>query len=126
MTLASTTLTDIAANADESDLERVIAAVKARRTALGQVRAAAVQVNAHVELHGLTPKYLNGLTGTVTSITKGKAVVTLDNPSTRRLAAGDQRSRFGLSFATANDMTAVHPVRGVPLQCLKVLGDVSG
>lgn len=88
-------ITDVVAyiqqQADEHDIDSVLAAVKTRRKLLQDQEAAAVKEGSAVELRGLRPKYLNGLAGTVARIESNGArriaTVTLDATSTQRLAS---------------------------------------
>lgn len=105
----------IVARADETDLTNIINAVKARRRTLGQISAAAVKVGATVTLEGLSPKYLNGLTGTVKNISGARCTVTLDEASTNDL--GFRSTRFYLLPGQKN-----YDLNGIPTQCAKVRG----
>jgi hypothetical protein len=105
----------IVARADETDLANILNAVKARRKALGQINASAVKVGATVTLDGLSPKYLNGLTGTVKSVSGGRCTVTLDEASTNDL--GFRSTRF---YVLPGSKT--YDLAGIPTQCAKVRG----
>lgn len=92
------TLTDavafIAQHATADDLDQVYAAAKQRTRTLRTIAAAAaasLPVGASVRLDGLSPKYLNGLTGVLKSTTGGRAVVTLDKESTSLLGFSSRR-----------------------------------
>lgn len=79
--------------ATEEDLDDVVNAVKARQKALRNLRAMDVKPGVEVTLTGLSPKYLNGLSGTVQEGGRGQRVdVLLDSASTQRLAR--QGSKF--------------------------------
>jgi len=73
MALAATTISDIVLNANEDDLDRIIQSVKDRRKVLSAARAAEVQIGMACTLTGLSPKYLNGLTGTVVRDPNGRS-----------------------------------------------------
>lgn len=105
----------IVARADAVDLDNIINAVKARRKALGQINAAAVRPGVEVRLDGLSPKYLNGLTGTVKSVSGGRCVVTLDRNSTTSLRYAGQRFRIPTEHME-------YDLAGIPTQCAKVRG----
>lgn len=105
----------IVARADETDLANILNAVKARRKALGQINAAAVKVGQRVTLDGLSPKYLNGLTGTVLSVEGARCTVTLDRDSTTSLRYAGQRFRIPTEHMEYN-------LGGIPTQCAKVRG----
>ena len=105
----------ILARADETDIANILAAVKTRRRLLGQISAAAVKVGATVTLEGLSPKYLNGLTGTVKNISGARCTVTLDEASTNDL--GFRSTRFYLLPGQKN-----YDLNGIPTQCAKVRG----
>lgn len=94
-----------------ADLQRQI---KARHKALRAQAAASVSVGATVTLEGLSPKYLNGLTGTVTSIDRARGSVTLDEASTQRLRFDGARRFFIAADATE------YLLGGVPLGCMRV------
>lgn len=118
MTLAATTIGDIVLNADEDDLTRIIQTVKDRRKVLASARAADVQIGASCTLTGLSPKYLNGLTGVVVRDPNGRSgtrayACKLDEESTKRLRG--QGTRFFIPEATTE-----YVLPGVPMQCFKV------
>lgn len=102
----------IVGSATDSDLAVIINAVKLRRKALAAVTAAAVRVGAQVTLGGLSPKYLNGLTGTVKSISGGRCTVTLDEASTTDLKYRSTRFYVGTEAKT-------YDLTGIPTQCAK-------
>lgn len=77
----------VGSSATDSDLELITAAANQRHKHLGQVRAAAIKVGDRVELRGLSPKYLNGLKGTVLEAGKHYQV-DLDADSVLRLRFG--------------------------------------
>lgn len=96
--------------ADEQDLEALIEAVRTRRKVLGEQRAATVRIGSEVRLDGLSPKYLNGLTGTVESVRASRADVRLDKASTSTL-------RFtGRKFSIPADEEEFL-LRGAPKSC---------
>lgn len=103
-------------NADTSDLDTVIEAVKTRRKLLRDQAAAAVKQGMTVTLYDISPKYLVGLRGTVKSIDrhsrKPNAVITLDRESTRTLAFSSTKYT-SLADKDSFDLT------GVPLSCCK-------
>ena len=119
MTLAATTISDIVLNADEDDLNRIIQSVKDRRKVLAAARAADVHIGATVMLTGLTPKYLNGLTGVVVRDPHGRSGTRafgckLDKNSTALLR------RSGTRFFVAEGVEE-YVLPGVPMSCFKVL-----
>lgn len=81
--------------ADEDQLDTIIVAVNARRRALRSMAAARslaeLSVGDHVELDGLSPKYLNGCTGVLEGKSGTKITVRLDDEFRNSRA----RSRFG-------------------------------
>lgn len=104
-------VTYIADRADEQDLLRILGAVNARRTALRAITAAAVRIGAAVRLDGLSPKYLDGLTGVVRRIHGKHAEVELDEESTRNLRyVGSPR------HPVSSDVMQ-YLLYGVPLSC---------
>lgn len=113
MSTATLTRTDavtfIADHADEADLDAIIATIKARQKVLATRRASAVTVGQAVTLQDLQPKYLNGLAGTIKSITRGHADVELDERSTESLRFYGRR-RFLIADGTAN-----YVISGIPL-----------
>lgn len=117
MTTTTVTLQDvigfIVTSADDADIDRIHDALRQRRRALAAVTAAAVRPGMDVRLDGLSPKYLNGLTGTVESINGNRCSVLLDEESTQNLRFAGKR------FYVPIDMTN-YIMRGVPLQCAKV------
>lgn len=96
--------------ADEQDLEALIQAVKTRRHVLGEQRAATVRIGTAVRLDGLTPKYLNGLTGTVEATRRNRADVRLDKGSTNKL-------RYAGRKFNVNANVEEHMLMEVPKQC---------
>lgn len=104
-------LTFIGADATEEDLERIHEVARDRRAVLGAQRAAAVRRDAQVQLYGLQPKYLNGLTGTVVDTGGSRASVRLDAESTAELRISGIR-RFSIS---RDEETFV--LEGVPKKC---------
>lgn len=78
-------------HADEEELDSLVEAFKARRKALSQKRALNVKVGTEVTLSGLSPKYLNGMSGTVETVNGTRADVRLNEASTRRLRYSGKR-----------------------------------
>ena len=112
MTMPATLLSFIIMEADEHDLDRIIQSVKDRRKVLRDARAAAVQIGADVTLDNLSPKYLNGLEGTVVVISGKRADVRLTEKSTGLL-------RFSGTRFHVPEGTTEYVLRGVPLStCL--------
>lgn len=114
MTLAATTLSDIVLNADEHDIERIFQACKDRRKTLSAARASAVQVGMKARTEGLSPKYLNGLTGVVergSGRGSGRMGLRLDEPSTE-LLRWSGRTRV---FVPADEKNYL--LDGIPAQC---------
>lgn len=107
------TLRFISSEATTTDLDRIIAALKLRRKALGAVRAASVTLGSKATLAAVgAPKYLNGLSGTVASIRGERADVALDMHSTATLREVGWRR-----YSIESDADT-YLVRGVPLACL--------
>lgn len=79
---------------DETDLELVVAGVKARRSQLRTLTTLEVvgslNVGDRVKLTGLRPQYVNGATGTVESLAQTRFNVRLDDDVDPRA-----RARFG-------------------------------
>ncbi|MEV7123911.1 hypothetical protein [Kitasatospora griseola] len=113
MSLADT-VNFILNEATDADLDRVVSALKDRRKALATMRAANVTTGVTATTHNLSPKYLNGLTGTVVEINGKHADLELDADSTDQLRWSRQ-SRFAVP---ADART--YRVRGIPLTCLTV------
>lgn len=109
--IPATLLAFIINEATDGDLERILEAVKSRRHTLRDLRAVAVQKDATVTLDGLSPKALNGLTGTVETIHGNRADVRLDEKSTRELAWSRTK------FAGAAQSAETYLLHGVPLGC---------
>lgn len=110
------TLLFIETQASTEDIDRIWDSIKARRKILSRVRAAAVERGAEVTLAGLSPKYLNGLSGKVTKIEGERCQVELDTESTNTLR-WTRQTRF---FVEAN--AEHYTVRGIPLGCAVVQG----
>lgn len=92
---ASATITEVLdyvhARADEQDLDSLLQALRTRRKVLGEQRAATVRSGLEIRLDGLSPKYLNGLTGTVVTLDGNRAEVRLDERSTTQLRGSGRR-----------------------------------
>ena len=101
----------VVSRADNHELDRIIDAVKERRRALRAIVAASVRRGATVQLGGLSPKFLNGLTGEVTAIDGKRATVRLDEESTDRL-----RYQYSPRYPVADGVTN-RVINGVPLEC---------
>ncbi len=113
MTLAATTISDIVLNADEHDLDRLVQALKDRRKTLASARASQVQVGMKARTSGLTPKYLNNLTGVVqrgNGRSAGRMAILLDESSTTTLRWQ------GAKFRIAPDAKE-YLLDGIPTQC---------
>lgn len=108
-------LTFILTSASNEDISRVIDGIKSRRSILATINAASVAIGEKVKLDGLKPKYLNGLTGTVESISGRSATVKLDARSTQELRWSGRRTHFIEADATE------YPVRGLPLSTLTIV-----
>lgn len=106
--LQPTTITDILTNADSDDITQVYAACKTRHRALAQMTAATLRTDAPGRTKGLSPKYLNGLTGTIVSTSS----IRLDETSTRRLRFSGRR------FYVAPEVTE-YLLGGIPAGCLE-------
>lgn len=87
MTLAPSTIADILANASDDDITQVQAACKTRHATLRQMTQATLQMGKPGRTKGLSPKYLNGLTGTITSASS----IRLDAASTEQLRYSGRR-----------------------------------
>lgn len=120
MTTEALTIDTIAAHvvnaATMNDLDTLIAAVKTRRTALNALNAMAVTADSEIELSGLSPQYLNGLTGTVKPGRRGQRVdILLTEASTSRLR------RSGRKYFIPAD-TERFILTGVPAACCTITG----
>ncbi len=100
------------AKASNDELDLIIDAIKRRRKALEATRAAAVHEGMHAVIEGISPQYLNGLTGVVDSIRGARAAFRLDETSTKRLARSAGGRYSFLAGATE------HVFGGIPLACL--------
>lgn len=100
-------------NADGDFLDRVIEAVKHRRSALRSIDAANVRVGAEVTIDEIRPKYLVGLSGKVTAIKGQRCTIRLDKESTTTL-------RYLSPRFTVREDVEEHELGGIPLSCAKV------
>lgn len=111
---ASATITDVLdyvhTRADDQDIESLVQAARTRRKVLGEQRAATVRVGLEVCLDGLSPKYLNGLTGTVDTLDGNRAAVKLDEVSTDRLRTSGRRFHVPID-------TRRYLLGGIPKAC---------
>jgi len=118
----STTITDvlgyIATKATLDEVGVIFEAAKGRDRSVRKAVAAKVSIGAQVKLHGLSPKLLNGLVGTVRAIHGSCANVDLDATSKLLLEAVDQSHKFHLYY----DGDTPYAMR-VPLSCCVVQGD---
>ena len=96
-------------HADSADIDRVYEAAKMRHKTLQAKAASAVRIGMTIRLNGISPKYLNGMTGEVVSIDRQRASVLLDERSTRTL-----RVKGGRRFYIPADVKQ-YEVSGVPL-----------
>jgi hypothetical protein len=89
----------LALNAGELDdvLDVLSQAVRERKRIAGMVTLATVKPGDKIELAGLRPSYLNGLTGTVTGTRNTRILVTLDQPG----LAGKYANRGTLAVPAA-------------------------
>lgn len=110
-------ITFILNQADEAALDALFEAARRRRDALRAIAAAAISEGDTVTIRDISPKYLNGLTGTVKAIetirNKRCAVVTLDKDSTQKLALSSVKYDWLFSHDS-------HDLPGIPLGCCKV------
>lgn len=112
MTTLADTIDFLHNRATQDDIDAMYPALKRRQKALGDITAATVQVGIEVRLDGLSPKYLNGLAGTVETIdgTHARASVKLDKISTDRLRG--RSSRFNIP-----DILIQYTLSGIPMAC---------
>lgn len=97
----------IASSATEGDLAKIHEAIRVRESALREERAGRVAVGADVEIVDISPKYLNGLTGTVVRIQGARVTVQLDELSTMRLKC-EPKSKFPVApDATSYNLTGL-------------------
>lgn len=110
------TLADVAefilTSATQEDIDRIYAAAKSRTRTLRDVVAAQVEVGASTQLQGLSPKYLNGMRGTVTAIRGARGDVLLDEDSTRSLRY------LGFRKYHIPAETTQYTLSGIPLSCI--------
>lgn len=109
------TISFITNEADEEDLNRIFSALKLRRQVLGQIKASAVSEGMKVTLEGLSPKYLNGLSGVIVERNGARVTVLLDEKSTQMLRFSGQKRFFIPADCTSYRMA------GIPAQCVKAL-----
>lgn len=115
--MPETTLSQVTAfitsHATDEDLARVQSAITVRRQALAAVTAATLHTGSSVRLDGLRPKYLNGLTGEIQSLTGTHATLLLDETSTIQLRYD------GVRRWTIPQSTTRYALSGIPLACCK-------
>lgn len=98
--------------ADEPMLDAIREAMKLRHKMIGQQRAASLEIGDVVTLVNLSPKALNGLTGSIKEFSSMSHVtVRLDEESTRTLRWS--RSRFSAIPAEVDE----YPLTGIPASC---------
>jgi len=105
-------LTFIRTQAQSADLDRLHEAIKQRDKVIRHIAAAKVSPGSRVTITGLSPKFLNGLTGTVRSINRTVANVDLDRSSKITLAAMDRSKKFWFYYSEENPYAMQ-----VPLTC---------
>lgn len=115
MTITITDVGEFINQADTETCDRLFDLVRERKRSIGRTAALSVRSGCKVKLHGLSPKYLNGLEGKVTSIRgqRGDVALTSDSVTTLRLYGGRR-------FFIPHDATE-YTVPGVPLSCCEVL-----
>lgn len=114
------TITDVTAfiqqKADTDDLDTLHNAIRTRHKLLREQSAAAVKT---VTTYGLSPKYLDGLTGAVKSIEQAGgrriATVTLNEESTHLLAS--RSGKYGSLYSHSS-----YDLTGIPLTALRPHG----
>jgi hypothetical protein len=72
-------------HASEEEIDRIWQAAQTRQKSLRSRAAAVITVGQEVRLTGISPKYHEGLTGTVTKINGKHAAILLDERSTHVL-----------------------------------------
>jgi hypothetical protein len=100
--------------ADEKQLDMIRNAYDARRSFLAELRAVRVCDGAKVTTRGLRPKYLNGLTGEVTSVRGNKADLLLTDLDEIYKLVG---TKYGPPYGVPTEEFTLH---GVPLTCFDV------
>ncbi|MEV7177857.1 hypothetical protein [Kitasatospora sp. NPDC093679] len=115
MTAITAVTTFILTEATDTDLQRLDTAMRDRRKALAEIRAAAVVVGAAATTRNLSPKYMNGLSGTVESIQGKVAYLKLDEHSTEEL-----RAQYSRRFPVPDGVKTYSLPAGIPLTCLTV------
>lgn len=106
----------ITSEADEEDLNQIFSALKLRRQVLGQIKASAVSEGMKVTLEGLSPKYLNGLSGVIVERDGTRVAVQLDEISTQIFKSVSQKRFFIPADCVSYRMV------GIPAQCAKAVG----
>ena len=102
-------LTFIETAATSDDIDAIHSAIKNRLRRLRDAQAAAVKLGDEVRIADISPKYLCGLSGTVTAKRGARVTVTLDERSTKML-------RFKRPYV--GDETN-HELTGVPASCAR-------
>lgn len=106
----------IASDATTDDIERIREFTKNRVRMLRDARSADISIGQVITLQDISPKSLDGMTGTVTKISSGRgkrrATVLLDPTSTQRLRF--LRTRFSTQIPAG---ATEFPIEGVPLTC---------
>ena len=118
-TLANPNINDVATfihQASEESIGTIQQLIANRRKNIQNERAAQVTIGKTVTLTGLTPKYLNGLTGEVADLSGTRANILLDEDSTLTLRLTDRTGKFSRNFGSEKRGT----LKGVPLVCLVV------
>jgi hypothetical protein len=107
MTTKEDVLAFIVTQATSADLQEFADAAKVRKASV----ARSMRPGTPVVINGISPKYLNGLKGTVKVIEKNRCTVTLDAVSTQ-MARVKGTGRFYIApDATSYDLS------GIPLVC---------
>jgi hypothetical protein len=115
-------ITFVLNQASEDDLDTLADAARRRRDALRTIAASAVSESDTLTIRDISPKYLNGLTGTVKTIEtirkKRCAVVTLDQDSTQKLALSSTKYD-SLFNQDSHDLPGIpDPAQDVPIRPL--------
>jgi len=96
--------------ADNNELDTIMDRARDRRREIAMENSASARVGMKVTFRNLSPRYLNGLVGTIIAInsTGSRGTIKLDDASTKQLAFTKQ-TRFHVELGTPYIM------EGVPL-----------
>lgn len=117
--MSTTTFRDvieyITNHASVPEIEQIAQVSQKRFMALGRAQAATLAIGDEVIVHNVSPKYLQGLAGTVEEIDtpKERIAIRLDALSTAKLRSNGRQRRFIISPQETNYLLTGMPIAAI-------------